>query len=392
MHSTASRGLLGTLWRAVRWLLVPAAIVAAYLFFWPTPLDPYAWTPQPNPGTAGPRFVPTQDLSGAASLASNLIANRFELARRPVNFGPEDVAVGPRDGMVYTGIGDGRILRIDPRTGASSEFANTRGRPLGLAFDATGDVLYVADARLGLLAVDTQGKVTTLVDEVDGQALGFADNLDVAPDGTVWFSAPTRQHTLEQVTLDVWDSRPTGRLLHYDPRTGRVETVLDNLFYANGVEVAKDGSFVLVAEFLAYRIQRYWITGRRAGSHEIFIDNLPGYPDNITRAPDGSFLVGLSLARLPGLDKVRPNPRAVEMVYRLPPSLTPKPQFPGYLLQLAPDGKVRRFIADETAGDVAQITAAAVLPGTDASGQLQVVAGSLLVNSVRRFPLASTRD
>ena len=33
----------------------------------------------------------------------------------------------------------------------------------------------------------------------------------MAGDGVVWFSAPTREHTLAQVTLDVWDSRPTGR-------------------------------------------------------------------------------------------------------------------------------------------------------------------------------------
>jgi sugar lactone lactonase YvrE len=392
VSSHHARGLLETVWHAARWVLIPVSFIAAYLLAWPTPLDPYAWTPEPSPGTAGPRFLPTQDLSAAAPLAGNLITSRFEAAHAPNNFGPEDVAVSPRDGMVYTGLGDGRILRIDPQTGASSVFTSTGGRPLGVTFTATGDRLYVADAHLGLLAVDPQGKVTVLVNEVDGQPLSFADNLDVAPDGTVWFSAPTRTHTLEQVALDVWESRPTGRLLHYDPRTGKVETVLDHLFYANGVAVSEDGSFVLVAEFLAFRIQRYWISGPRGGSHEILIDNLPGYPDNITRAPDGSFLVGLSLARIPGLDAARPDPRKVNMIYRLPPSLTPKPQFPGYLLQLAPDGKVQRFVAEETPGEVAQVTSATVLPTASGSGRVELVVGSLLVNSVRRVVLEPTSD
>jgi sugar lactone lactonase YvrE len=393
MASRFLRDLLGDLWRTFKWVLLPAAFVLAYLLAWPTPLDPYAWTPPKNPGTGpGSSFQPTGDLSRAAPLAGELISNRFADSGRPNNFGPEDVAVSPRDGHVYTGIGDGSILRIDPKTGAVSAFTNTRGRPLGVTFNASGDRLYVADGHLGLLAVDPTGAVTVLVNEIGGEPFHFADNLDVAPDGTVWFSAPTREHTLEQVALDVWDSRPSGRLLHYDPGTGKVETVLDNLFYANGVAVSADGSFVLVAEFLAFRVQRHWITGPRAGSHEIFIDGLPGYPDNITRTPDGSFLVGLSLARIPGLDQQRPRPWAVRMLYRLPPSLTPQPQFPGYLLELTPAGKIRRFIANETAGDVAQITAATVLPAERGGASTEVVVGSLLLNSVRRVPLGPPRE
>ncbi len=259
------------LWHRLRWLLVPLLMLLGYFLFWPTGLDPYAWTPKPTPGTSGNSpFKPTQGLDGARPLAESLITDHFAAAGKPNNFGPEDVAVSPLDGHVYTGLGDGSLLRIDPDTGAASIFTNTGGRPLGVTFSASGDRLYVADGHLGLLSVDTNGKVTVLVSNVAGEPVTFADNLDVAPDGKVWFSAPTREHTLEQVELDVWDSRPTGRLLRFDPGTGRADKVLDNLFYANGVAVSQDGSFVLVAEFLAFRIQRYWIAGPRAGSHEVF--------------------------------------------------------------------------------------------------------------------------
>ena len=384
--------MIRRLWRRLRWLLVPLLLIVAYFLFWPTGLDPYAWTPKPTPGTSGlSPFKPTQGLDGARPLAESLITDRFAAAGKPNNFGPEDVAVSPLDGHVYTGLGDGSLLRIDPDSGAVSIFANTGGRPLGVTFSASGDRLYVADGHLGLLSVDTAGKATVLVSNVDGESVKFADNLDVAPDGKIWFSAPTRQHTLEQVELDVWDSRPTGRLLEFDPRTGRARKVLDNLFYANGVAVAQDGSFVLVAEFLAFRIQRYWISGPREGSHEVFIDNLPGYPDNITRTPDGNFLVGLSLARIPGLDKARPKPWMVEMIHRLPPSMTPQPQYPGYLLELTPEGGIRRFIAAEQPNVVQQITSGTVLPPSG-SGPAEVVVGSLLVPSVRRVPLVPAGD
>jgi sugar lactone lactonase YvrE len=391
MRTQPRQGLLGKLWHTLRWVLLPVAILAGYLLFWPTPLNPYAWTPTPTPGTTKAPFVPAQDIAQAVALGEGLITNRFMTNGSPDNFGPEDVAIGPQDCLIYTGLADGSILRIDPRTGAAGEYTNTGGRPLGVTFTPSGDRLYVADGHLGLVAVDPLGDVTVLVNELDGEPFGFADNLDVAPDGTVWFSAPTRDHTVEQVALDIWDSRPTGRLLHYDPATGLTRTVLDNLYYANGVAVAEDGSFVLVAEFLAFRIQRYWITGELAGSHEIFIDNLPGYPDNITRTPDGTFLVGLSLARIPGLDKARPKPWLVELIYRLPPSVAPKPQFPGYLLELTPGGEVRRFMADETPGKVAQVTAGTVVPAHCGAGN-EVVVGSLQVKSVRRMPPGPVRE
>lgn len=393
MPSAARGGRLRGLWHWLRWLMVPMAFVLAYLLLWPTGIEPYAWSPRPAPGTTGASpFKPTQGLDRAAALGEGLLLDHYAKAGRPNNFGPEDVAVSPVDHHVYTGLGDGSILRIDPRSGTAVVFANTGGRPLGVTFTASGDRLYVADGHRGLLSVGRHGEVSEVISEVDGESVAFADNLDVAPDGSVWFSAPTRQHTLEQVQLDVWDSWPSGRLLHYDPHTGKSRKVLDNLFYANGVAVSEQGDFVLVAEFLAFRIQRYWIKGPREGSHEVFIDNLPGYPDNITRTPDGTFLVGLSLERIPGLDKARPKPWMVKLIHRLPPSMTPKPQFPGYLLELAADGRIRRFITDETPNAVNQVTSGTVLPDSGGAGPGEIVVGSLLVESVRRVPLGPTRE
>src|SRR5690606_10581426 len=161
----------------------------------------------------------------------------------------------------------------------------------------------------------------------------------------------------------------------------------DNLFYANGVALAQDESFVLVAEFLAFRITRYWLKGEHAGTHDVFVDGLPGYPDNITRTPDGRFLVGLSLQRVPGLDKVRPYPWKVKIIYRLPGFMKPKPQYPGYLMEFDATGRLLRFAADETEDVTAQVTSGTVLSAGDAKRTTEVVVGSLLVPSVRKVEL-----
>ena len=367
-------------------------VALVYLLAWPTPLDPFPWQPPADPGTGpGSPFRATQSMEGAEPLGEAVIRARFLAAGSPENFGPEDIAVSPRDGHIYTGIGDGSVLRIDPETGKVEVFANTGGRPLGMGFDPSGDTLYVADAQRGLVAVSLDGRVTYLVEAVGGEPLTFADNLEVGPDGVVWFSSPTREHTLEQVELDVWDSRPSGRLVRYDPATGEAGVVLDNLFYANGVALADDGSFVLVNEFLAFRIRRLWLSGPQAGAHDIFADALPGYPDNVTLTPAGTFLVGLSLARIPALDAQRSKPWAVRAIYRLPGFLKPPPQYPGYLLEFDADGRLERMVADERPGEVAQVTAGAVLPGAAANEPDRVVLGSLLVPAVRKLELEAGR-
>ena len=83
---------------------------------------------------------------------------------------------------------------VQSRSAAACESGNPRnehicGRPLGLRFNRrTGD-LYIADAYLGLMRVGPEGgQATMLVNEVDGVPLRFTNDLDVASDGSVYFT------------------------------------------------------------------------------------------------------------------------------------------------------------------------------------------------------------
>lgn len=62
--------------------------------------------------------------------------------------GPEDVVVGP-DGLIYTGLLDGRILAVGPKDGAAREVTKTDGRPLGLEATTDGRLL-ICDSPKGL--------------------------------------------------------------------------------------------------------------------------------------------------------------------------------------------------------------------------------------------------
>jgi sugar lactone lactonase YvrE len=84
--------------------------------------------------------------------------------------------------------------------------------------------------------------------------------------------------------------------------------VLEGLAFANGVALAADESYVAVAESGARTVVRHWLTGPRAGERDLLAEDLPGYPDNISRGSDG--LVWVTIAS--------PTDRIVERLHRSP--------------------------------------------------------------------------
>jgi sugar lactone lactonase YvrE len=273
------------------------------------PLRPVVWQPPAIPDRArasgGPRPLPP--------------VRRIEVD----GSAPEDVVVDGA-GRVVTGLDDGRLLRID-RDGRVEVVADTGGRPLGIELLGDGRLL-VCDARRGLLAVDpVTSAVEVLVDRVAGEPMRFCNNAAVAADGTVYFSDSSRRFGIDHWRADLLEHSGTGRLLRRDP-DGRVEVLLEGLQFANGVALAADESFVAVAETGAYRVTRLWLAGARAGRTDLLVDNLPGFPDNLSTGPGGLIWVALGSPRNPLLDRLlRLHPALRRVVWALPERLQPKP-------------------------------------------------------------------
>jgi len=87
-------------------------------------------------------------------------------------------------------------------------------------------VLYIADAYKGLLSLTPDGTLATLSNEVDGTPILYADDLDIAENGIIYFSdastkfgAEEHGSTLAASLLEIMESKGTGRVLAYNPRT-----------------------------------------------------------------------------------------------------------------------------------------------------------------------------
>ncbi|KAG8383116.1 hypothetical protein BUALT_Bualt05G0151300 [Buddleja alternifolia] len=258
------------------------------------------------------------------------------------SIGSEAYAFDSKNGGPYTGLNDGRVVKYqgpelgfqefattssnrskelcDGKNGDDAKVGPTCGRTIGLEFNhKTGD-LYIADAFYGLMVVGSDGGVARRLcygvhfDYPDGIAIDqVTGDIYLTDLGSIF----SKTNNMTDILLK-GDS--TGRLLKYDPKTNQTTVVLTGLAMPAGAVVSGDGSFVLIAEYVACRITRFWLKGPKANTSEIFV-NLPGNPDNIKRTNTGDFWVAVNIQKLnpklivfPLGQKISPDGRILETV------------------------------------------------------------------------------
>jgi sugar lactone lactonase YvrE len=280
--------------------------------------------------------------------------------------GPEDVRFDA-GGFVLTGTQDGRILRIDTSTGERTVLATTGGRPLGVWPGDDGSVL-VCDHDRGLLQV-RDGAV-----EVLAGGFTFASNVVRGRDGTIWFTTSTSAWDLADHLGDIIEHTCTGRLIRRDP-DGTITTLIPDLKFANGVVLAPDESYLLVAETAGYRIRRHWLTGPDARRTEVFTENMPGFPDNMSLGTDGLLWVAIAAPRNPIVDRLLPRAGFWRvLLWNLPSSVRPKAVPIAWVMAFDLDGRKVHDLRSSD-GSYGFVTSVAERDGT-------VVIGSLTENDI----------
>ena len=299
--------------------------------------EPRAWHPPTDLGLTGV-FAENERLTGSALWDTG-------------GSGPEDVALDDERRPI-AGLADGRIIRFPSEGGTPEVIGDTGGRPLGIEF-ISGGGLIISDADRGLLHMEPDGTIEVLADHFRSNEFKVTNNASVAADGTIYFSVSSHRWPLSDFTKDILERSGTGRLYRRTP-DGELTVLLDGLVFANGVALSRDEDFVLVAETGSYRIHRVWLSGEKAGRSDIFVENLPGFPDNLSRSHDVFWCALVRLRDRP-LDLTLPRPWARRFVAALPEQLQPKPGRHGMVVAFDHSGRVVATLQDPT-GRVATTT------------------------------------
>ncbi|AJY77616.1 gluconolactonase [Paenibacillus beijingensis] len=307
-------------------LIVLTVILLGIIIFVlvPSPVDPVKWNAPTGPSFKDPGPWQENNKLSSAELVSD--APKY----------PEFLTFD-KDGTLYTGDSDGKIYKVpfgtDGKPQEAQVFADTEGTPNGLIFHANGN-LIVADIEKGLLSIDPSGKIEVLADQVDGKPIYLANELDIAQDGSIYFSDTS---TYGRVLFkEMAEGKPHGRLLKYDPAIKRTTVLLEGLYFANGIALSSDEDY-------RYQLTRYWLKGPKQGTSEIFTDNLAGFPDNISRDEQGNFWVGIYTTRISFVDQMHGNPWLAGLMAKVPQALLNGASAPvkhGLAVEISPEGKV----------------------------------------------------
>ncbi|XP_012538546.1 adipocyte plasma membrane-associated protein [Monomorium pharaonis] len=245
--------------------------------------------------------------------------------------GPE--AFDSYNGQLYTGVHGGYVLRVEEdRLVPIVKFGkkcdgiwqeHKCGRPLGLKFDKKGN-LYVVDTYYGIFKVNVEtGEYKNIVNiskPIDGKVPRLPNSVDIAKNGDLYWTESNTDFALCDIMM-TFLSNPSGRLIRYNAAKKENEVLMRNLAFANGIMLSDDESFVIVAETQRNRIMKYNLKGPKAGQYEVFVDALPGLPDNINSDGQGSFLVPLIIVldpENPQIDRsLAPHPYLRKMLVRL---------------------------------------------------------------------------
>lgn len=271
-------------------------------------------------------FSVTQPPRLEGVLAPNQLLNNPEPWLENQLIAPESILV--RGNSTYASMYGGKIveitgndqIRVITKFGVECQgvyHERECGHPLGIAFDTQGNNLIVIEPYFGIYQVQIktgEKKLLVSLDQViEGGKVsrkpGTPMNLEVAKNGDIYWSEMSSDFRFED-SLQAMLLNPSGRLVHYSRASGVNTVLIDEVFGGSGVALSKDESFVLVAELGGQLIRRYYLKGPKKGTHDIFIDGLPGQIDNLVEDD-----TGIWVAVLIAVDNDNPSPLAKLALY-----------------------------------------------------------------------------
>uniref|UniRef100_G3VIF2 Adipocyte plasma membrane-associated protein n=1 Tax=Sarcophilus harrisii TaxID=9305 RepID=G3VIF2_SARHA len=230
------------------------------------------------------------------------------------------------------------------------------GRPLGIRVGPNG-TLFVADAYQGIFEVDPNtGRVKHLLSSkipIEGKKMSFVNDLTITKDGRkIYFTDSSSKWQRRDYLLLVMEGTDDGRLLEYDTVTREVKVLMEGLRFPNGVQLSPAEDFVLVAETTMARIRRFYVSGLMKGGADMFVENMPGFPDNIRPSSSGGYWVAMSTVRHnPGfsmMDFLSEKPWIKRLIFKLLSPETVSKFVPRYslVLELGDNGAYQRSLHD----------------------------------------------
>jgi gluconolactonase len=192
--------------------------------------------------------------SAASASASDLFAGSPtpQLVSKQFKF-TEGPAVDRAGNVFFTDQPNNTIWKYST-AGQLSVFLSPAGRANGMYFDKKDNLIACADEKNQLWSISPKGKVTVLLDQLDGRHFNGPNDVWVDPKGGLFFTDPYYQR-------DYWTrtaSELPGQYVYYlGPGQKQPTTVETQLKQPNGLIGTHDGRTLYVADIGGNKTYRY---------------------------------------------------------------------------------------------------------------------------------------
>jgi len=198
--------------------------------------------------------------------------------------------------LLWSDISNNRVMRWS----AADNSVTTRYQPADFAnghtLDHDGTVIACEHGTRRVARYEPDGTRTTVVDRYQGKRFNSPNDIVVASDGAIWFTDPPYGIISDRECYKADSELGACFVFRFEPSTGALDIVSDDLIDPNGLAFSPDESVLYVSDTSSGRVPDGHhhilafdvVDGRRLANARVFKEIEPGVSDGFRVDVDGN--------------------------------------------------------------------------------------------------------
>lgn len=279
-----------------------------------------------------PRSSQPNDYDSVIPTWNTKLSDQAEYIQLNNILGPESVAIS-NDGLLYTGLADGRLVELDPKNNYKLRqvlrFKQSPkckdnvalqdiecGRFLQLRF--VNNTLYAIEATTGLYKIDIRTGTKTHIGPKPTSKVRLYNSFvfDRKEPNLVYITISSTKWDIQKILWLFIELEPTGQLVALDVDNGKTAIVLDKILAPNGIDIDDKRDRLIFTESIKSQVSTVSLKeirdsfgpakdGEKLSNIQVgsLIPLVPGNPDNIVIEGDTAYIT-LPFVKLNGKELI----------------------------------------------------------------------------------------
>lgn len=197
--------------------------------------------------------------------------------------------------LLWSDIPNDRILRYIPGAGVST-YREKCGNTNGHTRDVEGRLVSCSHGNRHVERTELDGSITVIANSYNGKKLNSPNDVIVKSDGTIWFTDPAYGIESDYEGNKSEQEQDGCYVYCFDPRSGKLEVVVDDFDRPNGLAFSPDEKILYIADSAfshgpdrPHHIRAFNVgSGNKLSGDRVFAEINPGLPDGFRCDTNGN--------------------------------------------------------------------------------------------------------